>query len=77
MSSRFRRRGGGKRPTALRPRAPSRAMSLLQPLLGLVVIVAVAWAVSENRRALPWGTVLVGILLQLATLALLSYGILA
>lgn len=41
-------------------------MSTVQAMLGLAVLVAVAWAISENRRALPWGTVAIGILLQIA-----------
>lgn len=44
----------------------------LQSALGLVVFVAIAWSLSENRRAFPWTTVIVGIGLQilLATLFL-------
>jgi concentrative nucleoside transporter, CNT family len=42
----------------------------LQSALGICVIVAVAWALSENRRAFPWRTVIAGLLLQ-AALALL------
>ncbi len=46
----------------------------LQSLLGLVVITAVCWAVSENRRAFPWrlaiGAVLVQAGLILATFAI-------
>lgn len=36
----------------------------LQSALGIVVIIAVAWLLSENRRAFPWRIVLVGIALQ-------------
>ncbi len=42
----------------------------LQSALGICVIVAVAWALSEDRRAFPWRTVIAGLLLQ-ASLALL------
>jgi CNT family concentrative nucleoside transporter len=42
----------------------------LQSALGICVIVALAWALSENRRAFPWRTVAAGLLLQ-AGLALL------
>jgi len=42
----------------------------LQSALGICVIVAVAWALSEDRRAFPWRTVIAGLLLQ-AALALL------
>jgi CNT family concentrative nucleoside transporter len=43
----------------------------LQSALGLVVFVAIAWALSENRRAFPWQTVVVGIGLQIALAAVL------
>ena len=46
----------------------------LQSLFGLVVIVALCWAISENRRAFPWrlaiGAVLVQAALVLATFAI-------
>ncbi len=42
----------------------------LVSLLGLVVMVATAWAISENRKLFPWRTVLWGIGLQF-TFALL------
>jgi concentrative nucleoside transporter, CNT family len=41
-----------------------------QSLLGIAAIIALAWALSENRRAFPWRTVVTGLLLQ-AGLALL------
>lgn len=45
----------------------------LQSLCGLVVFVALAWALSENRRAVSWRLVLVGLGLQLGlALALLK-----
>lgn len=37
----------------------------LQSALGLVVFVAIAWAISENRRAFPWMTVIAGLGLQI------------
>jgi CNT family concentrative nucleoside transporter len=43
----------------------------LQSALGLVVFVAIAWGLSENRRAFPWQTVVVGLALQIALAALL------
>ncbi len=43
----------------------------LQSALGLVVFVAIAWALSENRRAFPWQTVVVGIGLQILLAAVL------
>lgn len=46
-------------------------MSVLQGVLGLLVMVAAAWAISENRRALPWKTVAVGLALQIALALLL------
>jgi CNT family concentrative nucleoside transporter len=44
----------------------------LQSALGLVVFIAIAWSLSENRKAFPWTTVIVGVGLQilLATLFL-------
>ena len=38
----------------------------LQAVCGLFVFVAMAWALSENRAAFPWRTVIAGILLQVA-----------
>jgi CNT family concentrative nucleoside transporter len=38
----------------------------LQSALGILVIVALAWAFSENRRAFPWRTVVAGLALQAA-----------
>jgi concentrative nucleoside transporter, CNT family len=42
----------------------------LQSALGICVIIALAWALSEDRRAFPWRTVIAGLALQ-AALALL------
>jgi len=42
----------------------------LQSALGICVILALAWALSENRRSFPWRVVVGGLALQ-ATLALL------
>jgi CNT family concentrative nucleoside transporter len=42
----------------------------MQPLLGLVTFIALAWALSLNRRAFPWRTVATGLALQF-TLAFL------
>jgi concentrative nucleoside transporter, CNT family len=42
----------------------------LQSALGICVIIALAWALSEDRRAFPWRVVIAGLLLQ-AGLALL------
>jgi len=36
----------------------------LQSLLGLIVIVAVCWAISENRKAFPWRLTIGAILVQ-------------
>ena len=43
----------------------------LQSALGIVAIVALAWALSENRRAFPWRTVVVGLGLQVGIALLL------
>jgi concentrative nucleoside transporter, CNT family len=34
--------------------------------LGLLVLLGIAWALSNNRRLIPWRTVITGVLLQLA-----------
>lgn len=55
------------------PQAPSVPLTLhLQSLLGIGVIITLAWLLSENRRAFPWRIVLGGLVLQavLATLLL-------
>ena len=41
-----------------------------QSLLGLIVLTALAWALSENRRIVAWRPVLIGIALQVALAAL-------
>src|SRR4051812_10695746 len=38
----------------------------LLSLLGMVVIIATAWALSNNRKLFPWRTVLSGLALQFA-----------
>ncbi|HEY1613871.1 MAG TPA: nucleoside transporter C-terminal domain-containing protein [Rhizomicrobium sp.] len=43
----------------------------LQSLLGMVVIIALAWAISENRRIFPLRTVAAGLVLQLILALLL------
>lgn len=42
-----------------------------QSALGLVVIIGIAWLLSENRRAFPLRTVIVGLALQIGLAALL------
>src|SRR5712692_3111341 len=42
----------------------------MRPLLGIAVILAFAWALSENRWRVPWRVVIAGVVLQFA-LALL------
>ena len=46
-------------------------MSVLQSAFGFVALFAIAWLVSENRRAVPWRTVIAGALLQFFLAALL------
>ena len=41
-------------------------MDGLQGIFGYAAFIALAWAVSENRRAVPWRTVAGGVLLQAA-----------
>ncbi|HEY4125385.1 MAG TPA: Na+ dependent nucleoside transporter N-terminal domain-containing protein, partial [Rhizomicrobium sp.] len=43
----------------------------LQSALGIVAIIALAWVLSENRRAFPWRTVIVGLGLQIGIALLL------
>ena len=44
---------------------------VLQSAAGLVLLLVIAWAISENRRAVPWRIVLAGLALQIALAALL------
>ena len=44
----------------------------MQALAGFPLLLGLAWALSENRRAIPWRTVLAGIALQLALAVLLT-----
>jgi CNT family concentrative nucleoside transporter len=46
-------------------------MMIARGFLGIAAILALAWCVSENRRAVPLRTVLGGVILQLALAALL------
>ena len=44
---------------------------ILQSLFGLIVFVAIAWSISEDRHAVVWRTVVAGIALQIVLAALL------
>ncbi len=46
-------------------------MLYFQAVLGIILIIAVAWALSENRRAFPRRTVAAGLIVQIALAALL------
>ncbi|MYD74000.1 MAG: nucleoside:proton symporter [Chloroflexi bacterium] len=46
-------------------------MLYFQAVLGIILIVGLAWALSENRRAFPWRTAAVGLTIQFALAALL------
>lgn len=46
-------------------------MTTLQGLLGLVVLIAIAWVASEDRGGVRWRTVVVGLALQFALALLL------
>ena len=46
-------------------------MLIFQAILGMVLIIGLAWALSENRRAFPRRTVVAGLLVQLGLAALL------
>ena len=43
----------------------------IQGIIGLVGLVALAWAISENRRAFPWRTAAIALAVQLALALLL------
>jgi len=45
----------------------------MRGLLGLAALLAIAWALSEDRRRIPWRTVIVGIALQWALALLLLF----
>ena len=45
--------------------------SVLHGTFGLLALLAIAWALSENRRAVPWRIVLPGVLLTIVLAALL------
>ena len=44
---------------------------ILQSLFGLIVFVAIAWSISEDRHAVVWRTVVTGIALQIVLAVLL------
>ena len=44
---------------------------MMRAALGVVVLLSVAWAISENRRRIQWRTVIAGVALQLAFAAVL------
>ncbi len=44
---------------------------MLQAILGLAVLTALVWALSENRRATNWKTVATGLVLQIVLAMLL------
>ena len=46
-------------------------MLALQSAFGFLAFLAIAWLLSENRRAVPWRIVLAGALLQIVLAALL------
>ena len=43
----------------------------IQAILGIAALIALAWAISENRRGFPWRTAAAGLLLQIALALLL------
>ena len=46
-------------------------MTIIQPILGIAALVAVAWAISEDRRGFPWRTAVAGLLVQFAVALIL------
>ena len=47
-------------------------MTLFQPILGLVALIAFAWVISENRRRFPWRMLVAGLVLQFGLALLLT-----
>ena len=45
----------------------------MRGLLGLVVLLSIAWALTEDRRRIPWRTVIAGVALQWALALLLIF----
>ena len=43
----------------------------IQGIIGIAGLIALAWAISENRRAFPWRTAAIGLVVQFALAALL------
>ena len=46
-------------------------MAIVQPILGITALVAVAWAISENRRGFPWRTAVAALIVQFAVALIL------
>ena len=44
----------------------------IQGLIGIAGLIALAWAISENRRAFPWRTAAIGLAVQIALALLLT-----
>ena len=44
----------------------------IQAMAGMAGLIALSWAISENRRAFPWRTAVVGLLVQFALALLLT-----
>jgi CNT family concentrative nucleoside transporter len=59
-----------KKPLVL-PRAIGPSMNLLHGFFGMACLLALAYALSENRRAVPWRVVAAGVALQIALAVLL------
>ena len=45
----------------------------MRALVGMAALLALAWGLSENRRAIPWRVVIGGLLLQAGLAVLLIY----
>ena len=46
-------------------------LAAIQGIIGIAGLVALAWAISENRRAFPWRTAAIGLAVQIALALLL------
>lgn len=64
-------------PAAIRYKREGLRMGILRGLVGLLGLVAIAWALSEDRRHVPWRVVGAGILLQIGLALLIKLPLVA
>ena len=46
-------------------------IAVFQPVIGILGLIALAWAISENRRVFPWRTAVAGLVVQFGLALLL------